>query len=219
MTKAQREARIAQIVEEIGSLSKTSKMPCRSWGISARDCITGARLVELEGSVCSKCYALKGMYFFKDTKSAHAKRKDSMLNNPNWVPLMSELIELSEDSGYFRWFDSGDVQSLKNLEDIVQIANNLPKIQFWLPTKEWGIVLEYKEKHGAFPTNLIVRLSAYMVNSVVSEHTTQKLECVSSSVVTKEEDATCRAFEKGGKCHDCRACWKKEVGNVSYLKH
>ena len=37
----------------VGSLSNTSKMPGKSWGINADRCITGAKLAEVEGSICA----------------------------------------------------------------------------------------------------------------------------------------------------------------------
>lgn len=211
--------RIEQIEEEIGSLSSPSKMPSHGYSISAYDCQTGQKLRELENSVCAGCYAMKGRYSFKNVRTAHDKRKEAMLKNPNWVNLISELISLKETSGYFRWFDSGDLQSLENLERIALVAKNLPSIKFWLPTKEWGIVKEYKEKNGEFPENLNVRLSAYFIDSEVSEETRNKLNCVSSSVVTDESKVTCPSSKQGNKCLDCRACWDKNVSNVAYGKH
>jgi len=67
MTKAQR---ITEIEEQIGSLSSPSKMPCYSYSISARDCITGGKLVKLENSICHGCYALKGNYNFSNVKNS-----------------------------------------------------------------------------------------------------------------------------------------------------
>lgn len=216
MTKTQR---IAQLEEEIGSLSSPSKMPSNSYSISARDCKVGGKLVELANSICEGCYALKGHYNYPTVKTAHSIRKEAMLHNPNWVSLISELIKLKEKSGYFRWFDSGDLQSLENLRNIALVAENLPEIKFWLPTKEWGIVSEYKKKYGEFPENLTVRLSAYFLDKEVSEETKKKLNCVSSSVTTDKNKVTCPSSKQGNKCLDCRACWNKNVENVSYGKH
>ena len=43
-----------------GSLSKPSKMPGWSIGLPAKECKTGGKLRNVEGSVCYDCYALKG---------------------------------------------------------------------------------------------------------------------------------------------------------------
>ena len=44
------------------SLSKTTKMPCLSFNLSAEHCITGSKLVNVKGSVCYGCYALGWLY-------------------------------------------------------------------------------------------------------------------------------------------------------------
>ena len=40
-----------------------------------------------------------------------------------------------------------------------------------------------------------------------------------SSTVVTDGAPSCRAPDQGGKCLDCRACWDKDVKNVSYGKH
>ena len=44
------------------SLSNTSKMPGKSYGIQAKFCGIGAKLAKVEGTVCSSCYGLNGFY-------------------------------------------------------------------------------------------------------------------------------------------------------------
>ena len=46
--------------EITGGLSKPSKMPGPAYNLPAQACITGAKLVQIPGSVCEGCYALKG---------------------------------------------------------------------------------------------------------------------------------------------------------------
>ena len=58
----------------VGGLSAPSKMPCKSFSISAFECITGSRLRKIAGSVCSKCYALKGRYVFPKVQAALDRR-------------------------------------------------------------------------------------------------------------------------------------------------
>jgi hypothetical protein len=216
--KKSRKNIIKGIVALIGSLSGPSKMPCNSWSISNKKCIQGMKLAKLLNSICSECYAARGNFLFPVVKAALEKRYEG-LSLPNWKELMAELILLSDDTGYFRWFDSGDIQSLKMLEDIVWIAEQLPNIKFWLPTKEWGIVLKYKEKNGAFPANLTVRISSYLIESEVTPDTREKLGCPSSSVSRDKNKITCPAYNQGGICAQCRLCWDKNVENVCYKKH
>jgi hypothetical protein len=45
----------------VGGLSKPSKMPGWAYGIPAKECKTGKKLQNIEGSTCYNCYALKGL--------------------------------------------------------------------------------------------------------------------------------------------------------------
>mgnify|MGYP003328863762 CR=1 FL=1 len=65
--------KIKDIEKKIGTLSNPSKMPSYAWGISAKHCNVGSKLAKIKGTICNKCYALKGHYAFKnvfDTKSS-----------------------------------------------------------------------------------------------------------------------------------------------------
>ena len=103
-----------EALEIINGFSKPSKMPCNSWSIPAKDCKVGAKLVQVSGSVCNDCYALSGFYRMGNVKSCLEKRLQS-LSDPRWEEAMTVAISGSEGSGYFRWFDSGDIQSLAGI--------------------------------------------------------------------------------------------------------
>ena len=182
-----------------GSLGKPSKMPGLSYGISAQLCNVGARLAKVIGSVCHDCYALKANYKYPSVMQAHAKRYEG-LSNVSWANSMIKLIEHSKET-YFRWHDSGDLQSLQHLFDIVRIAEALPNVNFWLPTKEKGLIVQYINSFGSFPDNLVVRLSSAMVDA------------------KPMQGFACKAPTQGNKCLDCRACWDNSIANVSYHLH
>lgn len=197
-----------------GSLGKPSKMPGLSYGISAQLCNVGAKLAKVVGSVCHGCYALKANYKYPSVIQAHAKRYEG-LSNVSWSNSMIKLIEHSKET-YFRWHDSGDLQSLQHLFNIVRIAEALPNVNFWLPTKEKGLIVEYTKSFGAFPSNLVVRLSSAMVDAKPMQgfsHTSTVND------KTTPEGFACKAPQQGNKCLDCRACWDKSVSNVSYHLH
>ena len=111
----------AEAWEMVGGLSAPSKMPCHGYSIPARRCITGSKLAKVPGSVCAGCYALKGRYLFGNVQSA-LERRFASLENPEWVDAMVIAITHFEKSGFFRWHDSGDIQSLIHLEKIVSIC-------------------------------------------------------------------------------------------------
>lgn len=174
------------------------------------------KLFPVSGSVCSKCYALRGFYPTPNVKAALERRFNS-LSHPDWVEAMTVSISGSEGSGYFRWHDSGDIQSLEHLEKIVQVAKNLPSIKFWLPTREYSFVVQFLKKHGAFPDNLNVRLSALMIDGQPPTTIAKGRGLTTSGVSTT--GFSCPSSNQGNKCLSCRACWDKNVNNVNYKKH
>lgn len=204
-----------QILKELGGLSTPSKMPCHGWSISAKKCKTGARLHGLLGSICSKCYAMRGNYPFPSVAKAHDKRLIS-LNKAGWVEKMAAVINAKESNGYFRWFDSGDLQSVKHLEKIVAVCRLTPTVKHWLPTKEYGFVRSFL-KTDTIPDNLTVRLSGYFFDGPPPEKVARDLGVQTSTVHRSEY--TCKAPAQGNQCLDCRMCWDKTIANVSYHAH
>lgn len=194
-----------------GKLGKPSKMPGYAYGIPARNCPVGSALVKLKGSVCSSCYALKGRYVFPNVLGAQEARLKS-LAHPQWVDAMAYMIEKRKCS-YFRWHDSGDIQGLWHLENIAEVALRCPDTRFWIPTRETKVVREYLRIHGAFPPNLVVRVSGAMIDGPPPAN------FPTTSTVTTSGSPTCPAYTQGGVCGACRACWDPRVGNVSYPKH
>ncbi len=193
-----------------GSLGEPSKMPGYAYGISAKMCQVGGVLAKVKGSVCHKCYALRGHYQHKGVQQAHAKRLQS-LTNPMWVDAMVFMIRYRRTE-HFRWHDSGDIQSLAHLEKIADVCWKTPEVKHWLPTREQRYVNEYIDKYGDFPANLCVRVSATMIDGEPPTDFNQ------TSTVVKEGH-TCPAPEQGNTCGSCRKCWDRNVKNVAYKKH
>lgn len=196
--------------EIVGGLSRPSKMPGWAYGLPAKECKVGSKLRGVSNSVCAGCYALKGNYRFSNVQSVQYRRLEA-LKHPRWTEAMIHLLH-TLDTRWFRWHDSGDIQSPSHLEKIVAVAQACPHVCFWLPTREKVFVYSHLKKHGSFPENLVVRLSAAMVDGPPPEgfpHT--------STVVT--EGWTCPAPEQNNECGTCRACWSQGVENVSYRKH
>ena len=203
-----------EITGHKSGLGKPSKMPGFSTSLSAFDCKIGSKLAKVEGSVCSKCYAFNGNYNYPAVKEAHQKRLKA-LSHPKWVEAMTLLIghyTKSEDP-YFRIHDSGDIQSVEHLMMWVQVAKNLPNIQFWMPTKESVFYKMGKTIVGdEWPVNLVVRLSAPMIG----KNPPKSFGNLPTSTVKAELGFECCAYKRGNKCGPCRACWDPNVKNVDY---
>ena len=195
-----------QAKEITGGLSKPSKMPGPAFNLPASRCITGAKLVKIPGSICHGCYALKGRYRFKNVQNALERRRQA-LSSPRWVEAMTVLVQGHE---FFRWHDSGDLQSLEHLQKIFEVCRRTPNTKHWLPTREAQILKQVQPED--VPENLIIRFSSHMIDQgpVTAWPWT-------STVVTK--DKTCPAAEQGNACRSCRACWSRDVKNIAYGKH
>ena len=214
MSKAPRVA-IQQEWDRVAGLSTPSKMPCYGYSLPANRCITGSKLRQVAGSTCSGCYAMKGNYVWPDVARA-LERRFNAINEPTWIDDMVALIAVLEKSGYFRWHDSGDIQSVAHLSAIVEIAKRTPDVEHWLPTREYRIVNEWRKANGAFPSNLCVRLSAHMLGKAGP---TQYGLPVSGVAPKGSKAFDCQAYTRGGKCGDCRACWDVTVPSVIYPLH
>lgn len=195
-----------------GGLGKPSKMPGYAYGIPAKYCKVGAKLHKIPGSVCASCYALKGRYMFPNVVSAQERRFQS-LKHPDWVDAMVFTLT-TKKCDYFRWHDSGDLQGMWHLINLVEVAVRCPMVHFWLPTRENALVSQYLQVHGGFPKNLVVRVSGAMIDGYAP------IKFFNTSTVTKgKDDSTCPAYKQDGKCGACRACWDPAVRNVAYPVH
>ena len=199
-----------------GGLSHTSKMPCPSFSLPASACVTGAKLATQDGTLCKSCYAKKGNYTrFRKVAETLQTRLDLlehwMEESPRtWVEAMTTLIQ---NYRYFRWHDSGDVQSRPHWEAIKAVARALPDTRFWLPTHEvWVAKNDIKGRPG----NLLVRLSATKVDGPAARSVAH------TSTVYRDRPPrgeVCPAPQQGNQCGNCRKCWDRGVLDVSYALH
>ena len=216
--------------ENLGGMSDASKMPWLSWSLNSNDCKLGAVLKFVDGTVCSNCYADKGNYNYPNVIAAQERRLNTLSTDTetrdkwvyNFVRFFKGHIALGlpEEKRYFRWLDSGDIQSVEMLSDIVRIARLVPEIQFWLPTREIGMVKEYLFTSPHIPDNICIRLSANQVGRKRPASISILHPRLSDSTVDyfDEEYAECPAPEQDNSCGDCRKCWMP-TAKVGYHKH
>ncbi len=219
-----------------GSIGNPSKMPGKSYGLPAagaqwvpqvcRDlgldvppaygCPVGAKLALIAGTTCASCYATRANYRYGSVQKAQAKRASGVFD-PQWVNAMVYLIDHKVDpvDPYFRWHDSGDILGLWHLEKIAMVAAMTPTVRHWIPTREAAVVAQFRAKHGDFPPNLTVRVSATKIDGRPGSFD-------QTSTVHRDKPAigrTCPAPTQGNQCGRCRACWDRSVPNVSYHVH
>ena len=191
-----------------GGLSKPSKMPGYAYNLPAIHCKTGSKLAQVPGTTCHGCYALKGRYRFPNVMDAMMRRLAS-ISRPDWSRTMAADIN-ARKSRWFRWHDSGGVQSVKHLLKIFQVCRMTPDVAHWLPTREAGLLSKIPQDR--VPANLTIRLSATKVDGPAPGSWP-----LTSTVVTTGR--SCPAPDQGNACRDCRACWDRNIKNVAYGKH
>ena len=191
-----------------GGLSKPSKMPGPAYNLPAWHCQTGAKLRKIEGTPCFGCYAMKGRYRFSNVRAALERRLDS-LDHPQWVTAMVALIK---GQPWFRWHDSGDIQSVEHLKNIFEVCKQTPDTKHWMPTREVKFLTLMDP--AVIPSNLIIRISSHMIDQGPVKHWPW-----TSTVSTAPEARTCPAPDQGNSCGSCRACWDRSTPNVCYGKH
>jgi hypothetical protein len=198
-------------------ISITSKLDgIRSWSLQALDTCPGS--LESPGvlvDACKGCYATTGNYVFANVK---APREHNRLD---WQRLdwTDDMVQALDADRYFRWFDSGDMYTLALAEKILDVMQRTPWVKHWLPTRmhkfpKFAMVLQAMQ---ALP-NVMVRPSSDSIVGVF-------LPGVHGSVIVPDARVNpdmvmlCRAYEHGGKCHDCRACYDKSIPVIAYPAH
>lgn len=203
-----------------GGLTQTTKMPCKSYSLPTAACQTGARMAELPGSICNSCYAMKGNYkrYANNIEPAQHARLES-IESDYWV---SSIVASIGTDLYFRWHDSGDLQSVDHLRKIIAVCDATPNCKHWLPTREYGMVKDFLADGETIPANLVIRLSAmYPDVPVKVPASLQGIEGIAASEVHHKNPPmgqACHAPAQNGECRDCRACWAR-TGSISYHMH
>lgn len=215
----------------VGGLSEPGKMPGYAHGLPVASCRVGRKLQRVPGTVCSECYANARRYTWRDLRRALSRRLRQLRRQPAgpWVAAMVRLLDAQR---WFRWFDSGDLQSVEHLRRIVRVAELTPWCAHWLPTREVATVRAFVRAGGRFPANLVVRLSATWIDGPPPAVSPELYAAgVRTSTVHDKRPPTGFACEaaapipgRPGKhyqpsCDRCRACWDRATENSSYPLH
>ena len=137
------------------------------------------------------------------------KRRLRGITRKGWASAMVCMIGRSP---YFRWHDSGDIQSMGHLEKIVEVCRRTPGTRHWIPTKEYGVVRQFLRNGGVFPSNLAVRVSCPMVDAYINPVPGLPFSAVNA-------ETTGQGHICPGECGDCRKCWDTGCSLVTYKKH
>ena len=197
-------------------ISKVGKLNSRSWSLEALETCPASK--DSNGELvpaCKGCYAVGGNYRFKNVKDARSHNKKDWKRD-EWV---ADIIEELDSDRYFRWFDSGDMYSLKLAEKIYEICKATPWTRHWIPTrmhkfKKFRDIINRLNKLD----NVVVRLSSDGINGEIIEdaqYSSTIIPFIDSFTVA----SVCNAPLQEGKCKKCRKCWDKSIKVIAYAGH
>ena len=167
------------------------------------------------------CYAGKGRFVFKSVIEANNKRLALFENDPDkyFNELKWELIGIM-NAGIFhvRIFGIGDFPNVNFAERLVNLANELPDMNFWIASYKAQFM-----KLPIFPKNVTIRLSIQNTNKrnkfLNQGHSVSNvLETVESIT---EGAVICKVGTKQAEnCKQCgNICWNNAVKHIVYIKH
>jgi hypothetical protein len=237
--------------EIAGNLGQPDKMPQYAYGLPANEgsyvegickergwpvppknasgtygCGIGSKLSKCPDSPCFNCYAdERGNYTWPSVHINRTKHAVAV-HHPMWKYAMHKLIKHYVDPSdpHFRWLDSGDVVNEQMLLDIIWLAEQLPRIKFWLPTQERKIVWTVLHNRGLIPLpdNLCIRISSTTKNKhyvpIGDYFLTVRGKLCSSSVSTTG-DHDCPSEQYNNTCGRCRLCWDTSHLHTIYKEH
>jgi hypothetical protein len=197
-------------------ISKVGKLNSRSWSLEALETCPASKGSDGElVPACKGCYAVGGNYRFKNVKEARSHNKRDWQRS-EWV---ADMIEELDSDRYFRWFDSGDMYSLKLAEKIYEICKATSWCNHWIPTRmhkfeKFRKVINKLNKLD----NVVVRLSSDGINGEIiqeAQYSSTIIPFIDSITVA----TVCNAPLQDGKCKKCRLCWDKSTKVIAYAGH
>lgn len=198
-------------------ISVTSKLDgIKSWSLTAvKDCPGSVSYKRELVAACQGCYATEGNYHYPNVKEPRLANKEDWKRD-EWE---ADMIGALAKEYYFRWFDSGDMYDINLAWKMYVVMAMTPWCQHWLPTRMEKFD-KFKEVIAAMRElpNVAVRFSS---DSVTGEFTpgVHGSTIIPSKAAAPDGVKVCEAYEHGGKCSGCRACWDKSIPVIGYVAH
>lgn len=216
------------------TLSQPGKMPSYGWSLPAGMACPASKATVARhkgNAVCSSCYAKEGNYRFPNVQASLEKRfafvRASLAqdNGDTFVRTMVDMVSraVKVTGPYFRIHDSGDFFHPMYVDCWRRIAEALPDVRFWAPTREHlrPMMLPSLRALAALP-NVTIRPSAEAVDAPAPDvGGLAKGSAVRRAGLPVLTDNACPATEGEPSCdaHACRKCWDSPETSVTYRLH
>ena len=141
----------------------------------------------------------------------------------NWV---TDMVKLLARQKHFRFFDSGDMYSVKLAKKIYQVVALSPHCKFWIPTKmhkfaKFARIIAKLEKLE----NCVVRKSSDSINGekIAGKNSSTIITSDLQTAAWHKRTHICPATMPGNKANckanKCTACWDKNTKVIAYHFH
>jgi hypothetical protein len=183
--------------KKMGAIPSVSLPPCTTCNPSA-PCF-------------KKCYALKIARLYKNVKNSYDNNLQVLNASPDsyWLQVKAAAVVVR----YFRYHVSGDIPNGEYFEQMIQLANELPKTNFLAFTKQYTIVNEYLNKGGEIPENLKIIFSNWGAWKCSNPYSLPVCEIVFKGEQPCDGWKVC-----GGNCTECACrgigCWELKYGQT-----
>lgn len=155
-----------------------------------------------------QCYALKSYRMYPNVRKAWDTNLQTYNSNPTkYFNLINDFLKKKKKVRRFRWHSSGDIQDQFYLDNMIDIANNFPKIKFLCFTKRHDL------NYINIPLNLSIRISLWPGLNVPNLNLPKAW--LDDGRETRLPN---NGFQCLGSCSKCAYCWNGKR-DVIFKKH
>lgn len=179
--------------------------------------IPGNKCPNCKMCLCS-CYALRHVLIKPNSMIRTAANTALLEADPD--RFFREISGRCKSLDKYRWFVSGDVDSMRTFEGIIWVAEDNPHCQFHLFTKNYKVVNKWLDRGLKLPENIHLRLSEwpqlpiqnpYNLNVCSVFDPDRFFEVHDSEAICSGSCVTCAIHSSG--------CFDKKIKRVWIAKH
>lgn len=158
-----------------------------------------------------KCYALRIERRYKQSKAAYQNNLDILENSPElfWI----QVKAAASVTRFFRYHVSGDIPNIEYLNNMVNLAHELPNTTFLAFTKQYPIINAYINGGAVLPDNLKIIFSNWGAWQCENPHNLPVCEIILKGNAPDDNWKIC-----GGNCTECACrgvgCWELKHGET-----
>lgn len=168
------------------------------------------------------CYAVSDARRYHNTVIPSVGRNTVIMRH-NLDDTFSQIKEqlIKKKATTMRYHASGEIESYEYLLKMVELAKELPSVQFYFYTKRFAFIDRYLKENGMFPNNLVCNISEWKNNTKgYNLDGLNKFIYDDGSDPSLEKVVHCPAVNKNGNrtgitCAQCKRCMSGNKGTIT----